>query len=159
MKNILRFGSALVLGGALAVAASGCGGTSTGPTGGKATPKPSAAASGSVAQEQSAAIATVRAYMKTMGPISNVTFKVFQGPKREWKVSFQGAYTETSASAIAIDCGAPGMKPGQTLYLTTYPSGYMLTSSNGRSLGTSPLELQMPAGTPPTVNVTCPPAG
>jgi len=109
---------------------------------GRATPQPSAAASGSVAQEQSAAITTVRAYMKAMGPVSQVTFQVSQRPNGEWKVSFQGAYTETSNSSIAIDCGAPGMKPGQTLYLTTYPSGYMLTSPNGRSLGNNPLELQ-----------------
>lgn len=154
MKNILRFGSGLVLGGALAVAASGCGSTSTGPTGGKAIPKPSAAASGSVAQEQSAAIATVRAYMKTMGPVSNVTFKVSQGPKGEWKVSFQGAYTETSQSSIAINCGAPGMKPGATTRIAIYSSGYLMASSSGREV-VGPL---VPGQATGHVTVTCPPA-
>ena len=154
MKNILRFGSALVLGGALAVVASGCGATSTGSTGGKATPKPSATASGSVAQEQSAAIATVRAYMKTLGPVSQVTFTVSQGPKGEWKVTFQGAFTATSQSSIAIVCGAPGMKLGATTRIAIYSSGYLMASSAGQEV-VGPL---VPGQATGHVTVTCPPA-
>ena len=151
MKNVLRFGSALVLGGALAVAASGCGASSPAPsTGGKASDQPSAAASGSVAQEQAAAIASVRKYMEGMGPVSNVTFTATRVPNGDWKVTFHGAYAETSKSSIAIQCNIPvamgGPKPGSTTRISIYHSGYMMTTANGRSVGNNALYPTIPAG-------------
>lgn len=159
MKNAIRFGAVLALGGALAVAASGCGSAATGPTGGKGTPQPSGAArqGSTVSQEQSLAIATVRHYMQGMGSVAGITFTVAKGPKGQWNVTFHGAFEQTSKSAVAIFCGEPGVKPGQILPEFVYYSGTMLTSANGRSTGNNIWSPTLPTtANAPTYKVTCP---
>lgn len=156
MKSIWKFGGVLVLGAAMALAASGCGGASTKSTGGGAAHRSAVAARGGVAQERAAAIATVKAHVESLDPGARLTFAASRAADGEWKVSFQGQYIPQSPGFKASLCKGAGAKAGQVLYLTVYSSGFWMVSANGRHR-VSPFDPYGTTATGPTF--TCPAAG
>ena len=113
MGRFAQFGTALALGGALAMAASGCG--SSAPT------------------AKSVAIQTVRSYVGPIlvGKIGD--FKAQRQSNGDWKVIFSGRFTVTGKGSEAF-IAACKAHPGQKASVPVLLSGGELVGRNGKQL-------------------------
>ncbi len=113
MGRIARFGTALALGGAMAVVASGCGSAS--PT------------------AQQLAAKTVSSYVKTQVVGTVGRFKAQRESDGEWKVSFSGKFTE-SGKGNARFVAVCRKEPSATIKAPGISKALQVVSANGKHL-------------------------
>ena len=111
MGRIVRFGTVLALGGALALVASGCGSTASNP--------------------KSLAVKTVSSYVKLQVAGGVGDFSAHRDGNGEWAVTFSGRFTLSGPESADFAAYCKAHK-GQKAAATIYSRGRQMVSANGR---------------------------
>lgn len=115
---VARRGAALLLAGPVMLAVAGCGGaTSTGPTGGKATPQPSSTPTPSTLSVKEAA----SAYVADIGP-TDTALPAFKTQMAAWNSSTTDAQAEADAQPLITAINILETKLETKLETTNWPS-------------------------------------